>query len=86
MRIFDNEYVINSSEPINCGERSFKISLEADVEPGDYRVQVSLIHPDTILPRILFNISCLQDEIELEIEFYWELCINYPLVIADLSF
>lgn len=49
LTIFGNEYVINSSEPMNCGERLFKISLEANVEPGDYRIQVSLIHPDTIL-------------------------------------
>ena len=52
MTIFDNEYLINSSETMNCGERSFKISLEADVEPGDYPIQASLIHPDTILPGL----------------------------------
>jgi len=40
MTIFDNEYVINSSQPMNCREHLFNISLEADAKPGDYRLQV----------------------------------------------
>ena len=44
MAIFDNEYVISLSEPMNCREHLFNVSLEADAEPGDYRIQVSLIH------------------------------------------
>ena len=47
MTIFDNEYVISSSQPMNCREHLFNISLKADAEPGDYRLQVSEIHQFT---------------------------------------
>jgi len=48
MTIFDNEYVINSSQSMNYREHLFNISLEADAKPGDYRLQVSEIHSNTV--------------------------------------
>lgn len=76
MTIFGNEYVINSSEPMNCGERLFKISLEADVEPGDYRIQVSLIHPDTILSWILFTTKFFHTQYKSKISCFLSLDVN----------
>ena len=63
MAIFNNEFVINLSEPMNCLEHLFNVSVGADAKPGDYRIQVSLILPNAIMSGIRFNTSRFQDGI-----------------------